>query len=289
MGSNSGYPNYMSFLKAIGKLFSSPTRIVDTTVRSIKEKKMIYLDLPERNSSAITGSLFCSKYDGVNINIRHQAIFDEIASGNVPDFLRSFSEIQITDGTNKINYFVLPDYLAIGSNDDFVRMPMPVNIAQQIATASNCSLITKKISDDIWKFSANKISQFPMGTSNMTSLLTYKKHNNSVNQFLNGKDTALLSAGHHKDYVLHNSLIPNNPNKRTAIYGWAGTSGIPIQGPGVQSSAHSIEYVDYSQAVRLISNACVVNDNMITIQEAFSDSNISKLINYDGVLKFLSF
>lgn len=287
MGTNSGYSNNMSFFKSIGKLFASPPRGIDTTVRSIKEP-MIYLNLPNRSESELTGSLFCSKYEQIGIKYRHQAILEEILKGNIPDFLRKFFEIQITDEKNTINYFVSLDYLAIGNDQDFVRMPMPVDIAQKIATEANCSLITKKISDDIWKNAIHKIPQFPMGTLNMTSLLTYVKHNGMVNKFLGNSDKN-LSAGHHKDYVLHNSLAPNNPSKRTAIYGWAGTNGIPIQGPGVQASAHSIEYVDYSQAVRLISNSCVVNDNMMTIQEVFSHPEYSKLVNYEGILKFKSF
>ena len=42
---------------------------------------------------------------------------------------------------------VMPDYLAVGSDDDFVRMPMRPQTAQQIADAFGCVLPTRKIVD----------------------------------------------------------------------------------------------------------------------------------------------
>ena len=43
----------------------------------------------------------------------------------------------------------MPDYLAVGSDDDFVRMPMTPQTAQQIADLFGCILPTRKMVDAI--------------------------------------------------------------------------------------------------------------------------------------------
>ncbi len=46
---------------------------------------------------------------------------------------------------------MLPDYLSIGSNDDWARIPLSPMAAQQIADSLNCFLPTRKMVDDIYK------------------------------------------------------------------------------------------------------------------------------------------
>ena len=38
-----------------------------------------------------------------------------------------------------------PDYLAVGSDDDFFRMPMTPVLGQQLADLTGCSLPTRKM------------------------------------------------------------------------------------------------------------------------------------------------
>jgi len=53
---------------------------------------------------------------------------------------------------------VSPDYLAIGSDSDFVRVPMALPTARAIAWESGCSLPTKKLVDLIWAQATVKLS-----------------------------------------------------------------------------------------------------------------------------------
>jgi hypothetical protein len=98
---------------------------------------------------------------------REAAILREIVRGNVPEFLRTLKPISIEapDAAglkHKAMYFVTPDYLAIGSDDDFFRMPMRPKTAQAIAAACETSLITAKISDDIFRQAEVKLEPRPL-------------------------------------------------------------------------------------------------------------------------------
>ena len=56
----------------------------------------------------------------------------------------------LPDGTQLAGTIeVMPDYLAVGSDDDFVRMPMTPQTAQQIADLFGCMLPTRKMVDAI--------------------------------------------------------------------------------------------------------------------------------------------
>ena len=60
------------------------------------------------------------------------------------------STAQAADGNEvAATLLAMPDYLAVGSDDDFVRMPMTPQTAQQIADQFGCTLPTRKIVDAI--------------------------------------------------------------------------------------------------------------------------------------------
>jgi hypothetical protein len=56
----------------------------------------------------------------------------------------------------------MPDYLAIGSDDDFVRIPVNPLTAQRIADQYGCSLPTTRIVDEVWKQAEVKLTPSPM-------------------------------------------------------------------------------------------------------------------------------
>jgi hypothetical protein len=74
--------------------------------------------------------------------------------GNVPGFLHelvpiSFSKT-IADSVYEVTYFVLPDYLALGSDSDYFSMPMTPILAQKISNSLDYTLLTKQMVDQIW-------------------------------------------------------------------------------------------------------------------------------------------
>jgi hypothetical protein len=97
--------------------------------------------LPPRPAGAMSGTAFVESLAGLNLADRETAIHREITSGNFPEFLRNFKVVAIRDkspdGKEVVATLeVMPDYLAVGGDDDFVRMPMTPN--RQPPTAS-CS------------------------------------------------------------------------------------------------------------------------------------------------------
>ena len=246
--------------------------------------------IPIRDPNAITGSAFIQANMNANRTVREANILKEFQSGNVPDFMRKFVAINITNGQNTITYLTTPDYLCIGSDSDYVRMPMDPHTAQAIADQYDCTLPTRKIVNDIWKQSPVKTAPQPWGEpydNSMMSTYRYGEHNRRIQSKLAPQDFGKLISGHKKDVVLSNQMNPNNPKKRVTIYGWIQLDGTPIQGLNYWS--HEDSYSDYSHGIRLIANDVMVNGKSMRIQYVFVDTNLFALISDEGKLEFLRY
>lgn len=242
--------------------------------------------IPARPNNACTGSVFANNNLNNKIAEREKNILQECLNGNIPDFLRKLFPVTVTQNNNSITYLVMSDYLAIGSNEDYLRIPMNPHTAQAIADKYDCTLPTKKMVNDIWKQSTNQVAPLPWGPpydASMMSTNRYVIHNSRIQKQLQNKDFTALTSGQKKDVILTNQLSPNNPQKRVAIYGWIQPNGQPIQ---VHPSAHEDTYADYSHGIRLIANDVMVNGNATTIQKVFADSTLCSLVNDEGILSF---
>lgn len=243
--------------------------------------------IPKRDSSSVTGSQFITNNFSLGGKTRENNILNEFLNGNVPDFLRKFDSITVTSKSNTITYLVMTDYLSIGSDSDYVRMPMNPLSAQIIADKYDCTLPTRKMVNDIWSSSKNKLQPLPWGPPYDSSMMSTERvgiHNTRIQNQLKNKDFTHLTSGHKKDVVLTNRLSPNNPNKRVAIYGWIQLDGKPIQ--GLNPLSHEDTYEDYSHGIRLIANDVMVNGSPMRIQDVFKDANLSALVSDEGILTF---
>ncbi|MBN3518448.1 hypothetical protein JYB62_00415 [Algoriphagus lutimaris] len=96
---------------------------------SIAQSKITPVQIPERNPDTETGLEFMQQMIPLELEEREEEIFKALASGNMPDFLgkpiRLTSMFTVALGqTHDLIYEVLTDYLAIGSNEDYCRIPM---------------------------------------------------------------------------------------------------------------------------------------------------------------------
>jgi hypothetical protein len=243
-----------------------------------------------REINAVSGSEFVSNHFNLTGQARENEILSEFLNGNIPDFLRKFYPITVDDGNDSITYLVMSDYLSIGSDEDYVRMPMNPLTAQIIADKYDCVLPTTKIVNDIWKNSVNKLKPLPWGPPYDASMMSTERigvHNSRIQAQLADKDYKSLTSGHKKDVVLTNKLYPNNPNKRVAIYGWIQLTGQPIQ--PLNPVSHEQTYADYSHGIRLIANDVLINGNLAKIQDIFKDNKYCKLISDEGALQFIKY
>jgi len=241
------------------------------------------LNLPPRPEGAMTGKQFIDSTKGMDRKQREAAILKEIQQGNVPDFARQMREIQVNSNGHSGTLRVMPDYLAIGSNDDFVRIPMDPKTAQKIADQTGTSLPTTKMVDDIYKQADTRLTPQPLPPgAQMMSNDYYQRHNNMVEQQMaqRGAEHGLLTAGHQKDVVISNRLT-QHPD-RVAIYGWHQQNGKPIQG---LSTVHENSYADYSHGVRLVGGTMLVDGQERPVSEVLQDPALAGLISNEGALR----
>jgi hypothetical protein len=246
------------------------------------------LPLPHRPANAPGGAAFAGKVATLSLLDREQQIYSEILSGNVPDFLRKLRPVQVTnivDGhTNTATFYVTPDYLAIGSNEDYFLMPISPNTAQRIADTLGCRLPTRKMVDAIHAGAELKLSPSPIPPSAaMITVAVFSNHNETIRAQrlaeLKAHPLGALVAGHKKDVVVSAGLA-TAPGK-VAIYGWHRTNGIAIQPLYLK---HAATWVDYSQCIRLVQQVLLVNGERRTIAELLADPRMAGLLSDEGVI-----
>jgi len=241
--------------------------------------------IPTRTGQYLTGSQFVQYVSKMNPQEREQAIRDEILKGNVPEFLRKLVPVELhcelPSGKNLIaTIFVLPDYLAIGSEDDFLRIPMNLHTALAIADRFKFILPTKKMVDAIFLQSRYHLVPQPLPAGpQMRSTAYYWIHNQMIEDQARALGVRLgeLVSGDKKDVVMTNRLALNV--ERIAIYGWHRGPGQPIQ---PLSTVHGANYADYSHGIRLISEMALVDGKLRSIYDILRDSSTAKVLSDEG-------
>jgi hypothetical protein len=244
-------------------------------------------DIPPRPVSALTGSQFAARILQLDPRQREEAILAQILSGNIPTFLRTLVPVSLNSilpGGKRKNatIFVTPDYLAIGSDDDYLRIPMNLYTAESIANHFGFILPTKKIVDEIYAQSTYRLTPQPMTAGpEMRSTAYYRTHNQMIQEQMGAMGVRLgaLIAGHKKDVVITNRLATNEG--KIAIYGWHRDVGDPIQ---PLSTIHGAFYADYSHGVRLVSEMVFVDGKRRSIYEVLRDPTLAGLFSNEGVI-----
>jgi hypothetical protein len=242
------------------------------------------LPLPDRPADAPHGSQFARRVASLDLAAREREIVREIASGNIPSFLRQLRLIEVTNAGHAANYYVTPDYLAIGSENDYFRVPISPNTAQIIADRLNCSLPTRKMVDQIYAAAEVKLKPSPIPPSPaMTTVEVFAAHNETVEgqrkAFLDAHPLGTLVAGHKKDLVITPALA--EAAGKVAIYGWHQPGGKPIQPLYL---GHAASWVDYSQCTRLVQQAMLVNREPNTVTKVLADPALASLLSDEGVI-----
>jgi peptidoglycan hydrolase-like protein with peptidoglycan-binding domain len=233
-----------------------------------------------RATNAPTGSQFMAATANVSRADRESASFQQLAAGNVPDFLRSYVDVTTTSSGHTVTFHVLPDYLAIGSNDDFVRIPLWAPTAQRVADLFSGSVPTRKMVDLVWNAATNKIAPVPLAPGpQMMSNAYFLEHQQKIEAELVGKSHDDLTAGDKKDLVITN-LLALYPTK-VAIYGWHELDGKPIQ---PLSTVHDATYADYSHGVRLVDLDVTLDGKPARLDSILEDPNLASILSDEGAI-----
>ncbi|MFH1747058.1 MAG: hypothetical protein ABIG44_08440 [Planctomycetota bacterium] len=239
--------------------------------------------IPPRPPEVPSGSQFMAEVAGLSYAQREDRIVEEITGGNIPGFLRTFIPINVNavilGAPVYATYYVMPDYLCIGRDDDFVRMPMTPLIAQPIADEFECLLTTRKMVDDIYDQATVKLAPAPISpaTVDIMRATTFYRHHQMVEEQREGQPLGELIGGIKKDVVI-TPLLASNPGK-VAIYGWHQLNGVPIQPLYL---GHVDWYVDYSHGIRLVSQWMIVDGVEMSVAEVLADPNLHVLLSDEG-------
>ncbi len=232
--------------------------------------------IPPRPANATGGRALMKQLAAIGPAEREETIIKEIVAGNFPQFLRNLKTITLKSGDHTAEVQVMPDYLALGSDEDFVRIPMLPGSAQKIADALGCSLTTRKLCDDIYKAADVKLAPQPM-TEKREAVETFLQHHEMIEQQRGNKPPGALIAGIKKDIVISNRL-KEKPHK-VAIYGWHQPNGKAIQPLYV---GHGDFYVDYSHGVRLVNKTIKVDGKEMAIEDVLKNPDLAPLVSDEG-------
>ncbi|MGB7063011.1 MAG: hypothetical protein WBF13_11750 [Candidatus Zixiibacteriota bacterium] len=241
-------------------------------------------EIPPRPQNTITGTEFAEMTRGWTGRKRQEAALQELRSGNIPDFMRYFRPVQLQHRarhgeTIRAVVWVTPDYLAIGSNEDFLRMPLTRPSAVNIAQEFGCVIPTRQIVDAVANQADFRFRPQPLPPGKMMrSSEYYDRHNQMIEEQHKGRPPGELVAGHKKDVVLTNRLL--GP-ERIAIYGWHRKDGKPIQN---LSTVHGARYADYSHGVRLVYGKVCVDGELRSIYEVLEDPKTAPVLSYEGLI-----
>jgi hypothetical protein len=234
------------------------------------------------------GSEVMRRLAGLSEPERDRAIRDEVLAGNLPDFLRHPVPVALAgsaDGLRgpRVTVCVLPDYLAIGSDADHVRVPMSLYAALDVARAFGFTLPTRRVVDEIYAQARVRLRPTPLPAGDaMRSTGYVVRHDAMVRSQRDAKPepAGALTAGHKKDLVLTNQLwrMPG----RLALYGWHRGPSAPIQ---PLSLVHGARYADYSHGIRLVGTTAFVDGRPRSIFEVLRDPRLAPALSDEGPIE----
>jgi len=212
---------------------------------------------------------------------REASILAALRGGSIPGWLFDFrsviARIVGADGSvvHEAQFSVAPDYLCLGNDTDFMRIPMWPGTAQAILGEHGWSLPTKSLVDQIWRQADVRLDPQPIPASPfMVTTQAYAQHHGMIETQLSAKapgfPRSALKVGQKKDVIL--GADPGF----VLIYGWHQSNGQPIQ--GLSGHAHNDQYVDYSHGIRPISNRVMLDGQSVELKDIIANPILSSLV-----------
>jgi hypothetical protein len=285
----------------IDALVASRRKLVELTPFILGTASPLHC-IPARGDPKMTGTEFMRLVANVaSAADRDKEALKQLKDGNIPDFLRHFVAVRVGDGTSQGAIFVAPDYLAIGTDLDFVRISLLPRGAQNAVDSCCCTLPTAKLCDDIFNGATTrieKVAAFPnVADIKVQNKLLIDSHVNIEKALARapGYQQGDLTTGPKKDIVLSLLLkrgadlkgkkIPGTNHVHfsqdsVVIYGWHDPkTSVAFQG---EFDGHDNTYVDYSHGTRLVSETMIVDDGsgekVMSIRDVRKDPKFRTLL-----------
>lgn len=257
------------------EIITACTIFVAIILTSCSSRK--FIPFHKRNNQ-ITGTEFFKTAAAFDWEKRDSLAVELITAGDVPGFLQRFVRIRtsIIDSVSgkKISavYYVAPDYLSVGTNGDWARVPLTPIAAQKIADRLQCFLPTRKMVNDIYLQAKVKLEPVPMYAFRDSSVTMWQHHLIVEGQRKGQKG---LIAGIKKDVVISGKISRDPKPNRVAIYGWHKLNGIAIQ---PLYTGHVNWYADYSHGIRLVYRTIRVNGKRMDYTAVLKDPKLRRLL-----------
>jgi hypothetical protein len=216
------------------------------------------MSLPPRDASAPGGHAIMEAMANKSQTEREAYIIAQVKAGNIPPHMRELEPVTVrdADGSERTVY-TLPDFIGVGSDDDFVRVPLSVPAAQVSAQHLGGRLPERVEVDAIYE-QAGATLPFSNRTPDdtMATVPVMVEHNDYLEGIRRERGIAqgTLIAGHKKTV-----MAPRRKGEVT-IYGWHGDRPEEGQRPragrgeAIQpyQTPHGEMHADYSHGVRVI-------------------------------------
>lgn len=200
------------------------------------------------------------------------------------------------DGRERGTFQATADVFAIGTPDDFVRVPVDGPAAQAIADRLGLTLPTPRMVDLVYLASEIRLAPITRPPAPaMTSVAWFAQHSRDIDARLAacraehqdlGADA--LIAGIKKDVTRSNQRKPG----RLGLYGWH--TPVPVvldhtiqPGQPIQpfTNFHEQAYADESHGLRLCGASCVIDGETYGLDEALQSPMLAELLSEAGPLR----
>lgn len=262
---------------ALPESVASPTA---TPSGTSQEATVSHATPPPAPSGPETGSQFMLRMSGVSERGREQSALEAILRGNVPSSGRTWKPIAVSGLGHTGTLFVRPDVVAVGTDADFVRVPLTPQSAQTIADATDAMLPTRKIADMVYQQADVKLpfhGLTPRSGETRNSNRLVVESNRLAEVDRHGRTGVM--AGHKKDIVV--GALQNRSPGKVVIYG-----GFYADGSRVQplTNVHDDTYLDYSQVPRFVKDTMIVDGSEWRVEDVLRDPVLNALVSDEGVV-----
>jgi hypothetical protein len=228
-------------------------------------------------NDTLTGTRFFQLAKSYNWQQRDSLAMVYFKAGAVPHWWKRFTKVSVksADSNGKVHqlhYWVSPDYFAVGTNDDWVRVPITPMAAQTMMDVIDCIFPTRKMVDQIHMAAKLKLAPVPMYAFRDSGITMYQHHLIVEGQRKLRKG---LISGIKKDVVTTYKLQYGPKTNRVAIYGWHQPNGKPIQ---PLYTGHVNWYVDYSHGIRFVYNRVRSDNKNALMTQLLADPQWAKML-----------
>lgn len=223
---------------------------------------------------------------------RERQVHDFVLRGDVPAWLQHWVPVPVKHDDFEGEFYCAPDFLTMGSDDDFIRCRVNPLTAESIGRYLGGVTPTRKMVQLIYRH-AHAIPASTWGPPYGAGMLrTYRwpVQDGKIAKVMRvkGLRPGDFVAGHLKNIVIGRGL-KDKQGATVGIYGWYRKDGSVIQGPSINWDSHEWSYTDYSHGWRPVYHSMLVNGVVLPVREVLMDDDMCPLISDEGVLRKSSY